>query len=42
MADTLSRVYSDTPINLDVVDRLRTTHIWEEIRPEHFDLTLDY
>ena len=35
IADTLSRVYSDNPVNLGLLQKLQDLFIWEHI-PAHF------
>ena len=40
IADTLSRIYSDRPVNLDLLSILQDNYIWEHIPSHYFDLNL--
>ena len=40
IADTLSRVYSDKPVNLRLLSKLRDQFIWEHIPAQYFNLKL--
>ena len=39
-ADTFSRIYSDKPVNLDLLSILQVNYIWEHIANYYFDLNL--
>ena len=40
IADTLSRIYSDRPVNLDLLSILQDNYIWEHIPSHYFDLNV--
>ena len=40
IADTLSRIYSDKPVNPDLLSILQDNYIWEHIPSHYFDLNL--
>ena len=40
MADTLSRIYSDKPVNQQLLQHLRDNFIWDEVPYKTFDLDL--
>ena len=40
IADTLSRVYSDKPVNLTLLQELQKQYIWEHIPAHYFNLNL--
>ena len=41
IADTLSRIYSDKPVNLDLMDTLRSEYVWDNIPSHYFDLNME-
>ena len=40
IADSLSRLFSESPVNLSLIKNLKESLIWEHITPNHFSLTL--
>ena len=39
-ADVLSRIYSDSPVDEEILRHLRENYIWDNIPVQHFDLDL--
>ena len=40
IADTLSRIYSDKPVNKNILQMLRENYVWDHIPSHYFDLNL--
>ena len=38
IADTLSRIYSDKPVNQNILLELKQNYKWDRVFPSHFDL----
>ena len=42
IVDTLSRVYSDKPVNLNLLNILPDNYIWDNILAHYFDLNMQH
>ena len=39
-ADVLSRLYSNKPINQEILQDLKVNYFWDSVEPSYFDLNL--